>query len=829
MENISDLLKLVSNPGQYINSEYNSAVDSIIYKWQKKDVVKICICYPDKYVIGMSNLGIEIIYKLLNSLDNALCERVFAPEQDMEDLLSKTNTELFSLETQHKLSDFDVIGFSLQHEMCYTNIFTILHLAKIPFKRKERKNIFPLIIAGGHCSCNYSVLMEYIDFFVIGEAEDFLPQFVNLVFNYKRKILEKKDENIKSELLNEIDKFKETFVPENENKKVFPAVVDIKKSFYPLSPTVPTIRTAHLRLNIELTRGCGYNCNFCQATYTHKPLRYRDKEYVKYIIEQSLNTTGYDEIALTGYCVTNYPYLIEIMKFIHNKFDKNYVSISLPSLRIEDINEELVRELSYPRKSTITLAPEAGTERLRKVLNKNISNNEIFNKIKILYKNGFKKIKLYFMIGLPTETQQDIESIPKLIKELKKYFPLIKFNVSVSIFVPKPHTPFQFAKMDNYESLYNKLNFLIKNLKKDMIIGSVKNKIYSSFIEALISRGDKRIGDLIESVWERGARFDNWDESFKVDLWINGIIKNNIELNDYLFTEYSAFAKFSWDNVVYTSKEKLYERYNNAIQAFALSSLEQKELQFSEIDIRGNFDSVETRNNTEIIKNKNENRYTLRLRFARKGKIRFISYFDQMEIIKRTLRMSNLPLSYTQGFNPQIKLSYAPPTSIGYESESEYVDVEITDLIDIHQTIKIINKNLPHGFSLMNAKIFMAELKKIPALNNVVNLIEYLVTYSDTFAVEKLENFFLEKEVIVEKVKRTGVDIINLKDLIKDIKIIAQNKLQLLLRFGPNKSLKPEFVVSKIFNISEENLYKFDILRKNLYIETPNGNILELM
>ncbi len=829
MKDIFKLLKDVSNPGQYINSEYNSSTDTIVSKWQRDDVVKVCLCFPDKYVIGMSNLGIEIIYKLLNSLDNALCERVFAPEQDMEELLNKTNTELFSLETQHKISDFDIIGFSLQHELCYTNIFTVLSLAKIPFRRKERKNVFPLIIAGGHCSCNPSVLSEYIDFFVIGDAEDFLPKLIDLVLQYKIKVTN----NIivsKSELLNRIDEFKETFVPENKNKQIIPAVVDIKQSFYPACPTVPIIRTTHLRLNLELTRGCGYNCNFCQATYTHRPLRYRDKEYVKYLIEEGLKNTGYDEIALSGYCVTNYPYMLEIIDFIHKKFDEKYVSISIPSIRIEDINEKLLEGLSYPRRGTITIAPETATENLRKVLNKNISNNELFEKIKILYKYGFRRIKLYFMIGLPTETQEDIEAIPTLIKELKRYFNLVKFNVAISIFVPKPHTPFQFARMDSYENLYSKLNFLSRNLKKEFSIGSIKNKIYSSFIEALISRGDEKVGSLIEKVWLKGARFDNWNENFKVDLWIEEIINNNIELEKYLFSELSESAKFAWGNILYNdSFNKLYEKYINATERRNEKQQEIK-LSYSQKDINdtlNSFHSVIQCKNSKL--NEFCNKYTLRLRFARKGKVRFISYFDQMEIIKRTLRMADLPLSYTQGFNPQIKISYAPPTSIGYESESEYIDVEVTNLIDIKKVIDIVNKFLPKGFSILNAKILMSELSKIPALNSTVNLIEYIIKYEDKFEDEKIEKFLSEKEIIVEKLKKTSTDKINLKELVKVVKIIDSHTLLLLLKFGPHKSLKPEVVVSRIFDIHDDKFYKFDILKKNLYIETLNGNILELI
>ncbi len=826
MKNVLDnILKKVKMPGQYINCEYNSETSSISAKWNKKEVVKIVLCYPDKYVVGMSNLGIEILYKLLNSYDDILCERLFAPDIDMENELQKNNIELFSLETKHKLREFDIIGFSLQHELCYTNIFTILSLAKIPFKSKERKNLFPLIIAGGPCSCNPHVLEEYIDFFVLGEAEESLINVVRIVQQFKIK-----NTNNKQELLNEINKLPEVYVSAENGKKVRPAVVDIKKSFYPKNPTVPIIRTTHNRLNIEVTRGCGYNCNFCQPTYINRPLRFRNKEQLFELIEEGINNTGYDEVALSGFCVTNYPYLLQLIDFIHKKYDHKFVSISLPSLRIEDINEKLLEGLSYPRKSTITLAPETATERLRKVLNKEISNEEIFKKIKLLYKFGFYKIKLYFMIGLPTETNEDIEQIPKLIKMLQKYFPKIHFSLGISIFVPKPHTPFQFCKTDIYENLYNKLMFLTKNLKRELKIKSIKSKIYSAFIESMISRGDKYIGELIESVWESGGRFDNWQESFNPDLWIEKIISKKIDLHKYIFTEYNETDKLIWDDIQYSfSKEKLYQQYLTSIniEKFSIPSSTTFTLNYNTI-ADNNFPSVfikptSFRHSCDV--------FTLRLRFSRKGAIKYISFLDQIEIIKRALRMTELPLCFSEGFNPQIKMSFAPAISVGHESNSEYVDVGISEPVDVVEVKNKINKFLPLGLSLLSAKLLFSPLKKIPALNNVVNLAEYIiVSEEDEFDEDKVDKFFQVESVVVEKHKfgSSTVNKIDLHEVVKSIKLVDKNFINLYLRLIPNKTLKPEIVVSKIFDLNEEKSY-FNVIRENLYIETTNGNVLEII
>lgn len=824
---IEQLLKRVTTPGQYINSEYNSETLSIMSKWQNNKVVKVCLCYPDKYVIGMSNLGMEILYKLINSLDNALCERVFTPDIDMENLLKKNNIKIFSLETQKELKDFDIIGFSLQHELCYTNVFTILSLADIPFKCRERKEKFPLVIAGGPCSSNPKVLSEYMDFFVIGEAEDVIVKIIEIVAKHKISNTTKED------LLKELNELSCIYIPSvDKDKKITPAVVDIKKSFYPELPTVPIIRTTHLRLNIELSRGCAYNCYFCQSGYIHKPLRHRDKEHIFDLILKGVKYTGYDEVAFTGFCVTSYPYLKEVMDFVHDNFRKQLVSISLPSLRIEDINEEILERLSYPRKSTITFAPEAATERLRKVLNKHITNNEIYTKLKLLYKYGFRRIKLYFMIGLPTETQEDIEAIPKFIRQIKKFFPKFVINVTVSIFIPKPHTPFQFFAMDSYESLYNKLLFLSKNLKRELHIKCLRSKIYSAFIESLITRGDEKVGRLVEQVWFAGARFDNWDEYFKPDIWIQKIQDIQIDLKEYLFTKSELETKFVWDNVQYrTTKDKLYHSYNLVWQIS--DEGKQENVFIHNIDL-ANKNSFNNSVNIITYGNTFTNLSTLRLRFSRKGKIKFISYLDEIEIIKRALRMAELPLNYTQGYNPQIKMSLSPPISVGYESNSEYIDVELFKKLELKEIMLSLNRYLPAGMVLIGAKMFLSPLNKIPSLNSTVNLMEYIVTYDDIFDKNKLKEFFTLKELIIEKHKVTDtgkekVDKINLCEVIRSIEILDGHTIRMFLRFGPGKTLKPEVVISKIFDIPEEDCYKLNILRENLYIESSNYNLINLM
>ncbi len=829
--NLEYLLKQSTTPAQYTNSEWNSEHFSVLNKKYRNNVIKVCLCYPDKYVVGMSNLGIEILYKLLNSFDDILCERVFAVEPDLEKLLLKENERLFSLESHTPLNEFDIIGFSLQSELCYTNIFTILHLAKIPFKSVQRKKLFPLIIAGGPCSCNPAVLSDYIDFFVLGEAEDSILSIIDIVKKYKFKLTTEKkvsEEQLKFLLLNEINNLDMTYVPMlNTDKPVYPQKVDINNSFYPRFPTVPNIRIIHQRLNIELTRGCGYNCNFCQAGYIYRPLRMREFSTVIDLVHDGILSTGYNEVTFSGFCVTNYPKLVELIKLTKEKFCNDMISISLPSLRIDDITEVLISELASFKKVAITVAPEAATERLRRVINKFVFDRTIYEKLLLLYKYGIRKIKLYFMIGIPTETISDVESIGLMIKTLKKLLPGMEFNVTVTPFVPKPHTPFQFAKMESYEELINKMSILKKYLKNNLR----KTNLFSSLIEALISRGDKKIGNLIESVWNEGARFDAWDEYFNPDIWLRNIKKMGINLEEYVYTQTDETTRYPWDVVKYGyDKKYLYKKFVDSVEISKNDFSTNKVFYLNIEDTKHSFTKKVITLQNQILTQQKNSLVVLRLKFARYNTAKFLSHLDQIEIFRRTLRMSRLPLCYTSGFSPQIKMSFGPPISVGHESKSEFVDVELYENVPLDIVKKRVNEKLPVGFSLLEVKKFYCGLKDIPSLESSINLAEYYITSSeDIFDLQTLQKFLSLDKYVFEKHKKDKIDKIDLREIVKTIEILSPNKVRLMLRFAPNKTLKPEVVIREIFNISQENVWYLDITRENLYIETFRGKILEVM
>ena len=473
------ILKRVSKPSRYIGYEWNSYHKS----WTENNI-KICFCFPDLYEIGASNLGIEILYHIVNSREDSLAERCFAPELDMEELLRKENIPLFSLESKSPINKFDLIGFSLQYELCFTNVLNILDLGKIPVFKKDRKEIFPLIIAGGPiCSSNTKPVEDFFDFFVIGEAEEIIHKIIDTINNFKNN--NKQNKQNKNDLLKNLSEIEGVYIPEFK-KDIKRITVDIEKSFYPVKFIVPYTQTVHNRLNIEISRGCVYKCNFCQATNLYHPWRERSIEKIMYLIKEGIENTGYEQFSLGSFSVSNYSKIDNLMINVSDFSKRTKTFFSVPSLRCNLKSIRILKYLILPRRSGLTFAIEAGTERLRKFINKDISEQDIFETLSEVNKLGWKLVKLYFMIGLPTETQEDIDGIVKLVKKIKNSFPKLEFNITVSPFVPKPKTPFENFKQENIQTLFNKQNILFKCLN----IRGINLKfhdVYAAHLEWILS------------------------------------------------------------------------------------------------------------------------------------------------------------------------------------------------------------------------------------------------------------------------------------------------------------------------------------------------------
>ncbi len=559
---LEGVLLEVRKPARYIGNEWNA-----IKKDFSKQEIKFAVCFPDLYELGMSNLGVRIIYGLLNEREGVSCERVFLPDLDMQALLKRDNVPLFSLESKAPLAGFDFLGFSLSYELGYTNVLAVLDLAGIPLLARDRDLSYPLVIAGGSCVSNPEPMGDFVDLFLIGEAEEALLEIVEV---YKKSSVNK--ETVLKELAviegvyvpsfyearyNDDGSFKGILskypnLPAKINKRI---VKDLNQAYYPVKWMVPYIPVVHDRAAVELMRGCPHRCGFCQARSVYSSLRLRSPERVVQLSREVLSSSGYEELSFLSLSTSEYPYLNKVIASLGRELEEDGVSVSLPSLRPKSYLGELSEYLAKVRKTTLTFAPEAGSERMRQAINKNFSMDELFSAVSQAYKNGWQAIKLYFMIGLPGEEYGDLDGILEIaqkVSSLRKEFSRYPAEVrlSVSFFVPKPHTGFERQAMDSAESLRAKIAYL-----KDKSRGLSRkirldfHELKTSILEAVFSRGDRRLGEAVLKAYKSGCMLDGWSEHFKPDIWEASFKECSLRPDDYLSPKADGVS-LPWEHIV---------------------------------------------------------------------------------------------------------------------------------------------------------------------------------------------------------------------------------------------------------------------------------------
>jgi len=565
--NIDKILNKIQKPGRYVGGELNQ-----VLKPNAADLARFAFCFPDVYEVGMSHLGMKILYHLLNEREDCACERVFSPWIDMESELRAAGIPLFSMESQTPLSEFDILGFTLQYEMSYTNILNMLDLAKIPFLASERGEEFPLVCVGGPCAYNCEPIADFIDFAVLGEAEEVICEVVEAYARHKER------GGSKLEFLEEIAQIEGIYVPRfydvsynqagtisaiSPNNPNAPAVVkkriiaDLNESFMPERVIVPFMEIVHDRNMLELFRGCWRGCRFCQAGFVYRPIRERSVERLIGCAEKLIENTGYEEISLSSLSTSDYSGLNELTDKLLELTEKRKVNLSLPSLRVDNFSIELMQKVQKVRKSGLTFAPEAGTQRLRDVINKNVTEENLLDVANTAFSGGYGSIKLYFMLGLPTETEEDVDGIARLARlTIDEYYKIPKearnrnarVTVSTSMFVPKPFTPFQWAAQDSIENLDAKQRRLRELLK-------VKNISYNyhqselSTLEAVFARGDRRLSSVLAAAYKLGCRFDGWSEHFRYDLWLQAFEDCNVEPDFYSKRERKFDEVLPWNHI----------------------------------------------------------------------------------------------------------------------------------------------------------------------------------------------------------------------------------------------------------------------------------------
>lgn len=575
------LLPRVEKPGRYIGGEWNSTDKSF-----KETKCQIAFCFPDVYEIGMSHLGMQILYGLINEKTDFLMERVFCHWPDMVYLMEAENIPLFSLESYTPLIKFPIVGFTLQYEMSYTNILKMLSLGNIPLLREERKNgAYPIIIGGGPCAVNPEPISDFFDFFLIGDGEELLPQILEAGAAFLEEGYIKDREGFFKIIANldgiyipewyeaqyENGIYKGTFPTNSKaNKKISKAIVkNLNKAYFPVRPVIPFIDAVHDRMMLEVLRGCTHGCRFCQAGMIYRPVREKEPEVlIKQACQLACNT-GYDDISLTSLSTTDYTGIELLVRQLIDNFKKNKISVSLPSVRVNKFSIDLVKKIQSIRKTSLTFAPEAGTQKMRDVINKGVTEEDLIRTVTGVLKEGWKKIKLYFMIGLPGETDEDIIGIAELCKKILSLgknlgVKELIITVSVSSFVPKPFTPFQWFGQNSQSELERKQRLLREHIQEHGLKFNYNNAALS-VLEGMLARGDRKLNKLLLKLHEKGCYFDSWGDWFNQNAWNDALVETGINPMEYSEHFFAKEDSLYWDHIdVGVSKNYLWKEYENA-------------------------------------------------------------------------------------------------------------------------------------------------------------------------------------------------------------------------------------------------------------------------
>lgn len=584
--NLDDILYKVEKPGRYIGEEFNSYI-----KDKEKVDIRFAFCFPDVYEVGMSHLGMKILYYTMNKREDTYCERAFAPWPDMEKELRNNNIPLFTLETKDSLSKFDFVGFTLQYEMSYTNILNMLNMSNIPLTYEKRREEDPLIVCGGPCAYNPEPLYKIVDFFVLGEGEEVTNEYLDLYKEFK------KQGKSKSEYLRAISKIEGIYVPslyeasynqdgtlkdfkpiyEDVPKKVKKRIIkDLNQVDYPDKLIVPYTEIVHDRITLETFRGCTRGCRFCQAGMIYRPVREKGKDKLIELADQLLKSTGYNEISLTSLSICDYSDVDNLIKTLIEKYMDEKVGVSLPSLRIDSFFVELINEIQKVRKTGLTFAPEAGTQKMRDVINKGVTEEDLIRTARSAFESGWSTIKLYYMLGLPYETVEDVKGIAHTSeKVVDQYYKVpkdkrkkgLRVNVSASIFVPKPFTPFQWVAQDREDDVKEKI-YALKDEFKSRAIHFTYHASKVSFLEAIFARADRRVCDVLIRAFEKGCKFDGWSEYFNYDAWMEAFEECSIDPEFYAYRNREYSELLPWDFIdIGVNKSYLIEENERAKRA----------------------------------------------------------------------------------------------------------------------------------------------------------------------------------------------------------------------------------------------------------------------
>ncbi len=815
----------VKKPYQYIGDEYlsyNKDFDSA--------KAKIALMFPDKYEIAISNLGQKVLYDFVNADARFMADRVYAPDIDFRNILKRENKLLYCLESKKPVKDFDIIGISLQYELAYPTVLEMISLSGISVLREKRKENDPIIMAGGPSCFNPKPMEKFIDLFMIGDGEELIIEVLEAYKRLKEEGLSRHEIILKSA---QIEGVYSSELQNKTKKRVF----DISKSARPPKAPIPYSSGVHDRTIIEIRRGCGRMCRFCQAGHVTLPIRERKAEDIISMVQESVAETGYDEYSLLSLSSNDYTNIESVIECLSDSLNEKKISVSLPSQRIDRYSQKLVQLVRGVRNTTVTLAPEAGSQRLRNVINKNLTEEQIVDTILNCYKNGFSGVKLYFMIGLPTETYEDLDEMAELFrkirwraKELKTENNLkdnLNLTCTLSIFVPKPFTPFQWCGQFSPDEIRERINYLLDKVKSIKGLKINYHNGFTSKLECAISRGDEKYGEFFLKLFEKGAYLTTWNENADKYLWIDCAKECGIDFNDDAQRQYSVDESLPWDVIdIGINKSWLIEQYNNALQNKNITPCEFgcvncgvcKNLKTHKVP-----DKPFTYERKEQNETHENNIYKYRLKIQKLNEMKYISHLDWQNTITKMLFRSQLKLNFSQGFNPTPKFSLGVALPIFIEGENELIDIELCEYISNEELPQIFNKVLPENIKVISATQIE---RNTPAIDITAQWAKYSFTPLKQ-GILKNENLLYIKneisssnEIFIEKINKKGIKkLVNIKQSIKSVEV-ENNTLNMILKVGQSDeipSVKPEEVIKLYIHDVE-----FKIIRETFYDNDMN-------
>lgn len=808
------ILDDVSNPSSYIGVEQNA-----VRKNPSEVAASIALVFPDLYEIGTSHLGLKILYSVINAEADLAAERAFAPGEDFASALAREEAPLMSLESKRPLADFDAVGFTIPYELSYTTILWILDLARIPLRAADRDDSHPVIIGGGAGIYNPEPVAEFFDLFVLGDGEKVTPLLLReIAASRGRPRAGRIRELSRIEGVYAPSLFRPEYGAEGLLKKVEAVEADVAKpkrvwlptlseSPFPEKMVVPFGKTAHDRLNVEIDRGCTQACRFCQAGTTYRPVRERTPEEIMDIFEGALKTTGYGDISLTSLSAGDYSHMRPLLKGLMDRYEGERVSISLPSLRPGTVTDEIVDQIKRVRRTGFTIAAEAGTTRLRNALNKKVTDEEILDTAKRLLEAGWRSLKLYFMIGLPTETMEDVEAIYTLAEKLDRLDAngarFRNISISVSNFVPKPHTAFQWAPQDTISSLVAKKEKLFELIRPRKRLRLKWHDAQVSHLEAVFARGDRRLCAVVEKAYRLGRRLDAWSDKFDFHKWMEAFEAEGVDPAFYANREFGLDETLPWDHIDTGLSKKYFAReLELARKGEVTQDCKYEKCLACGLNPKICFENYDWKENRpkRPTPPPPEGRFRYRLTYQKKHLARYLPHLETMAVIFRAFRMAGLPVAYSEGFSPSPRISFGPATPLGLESAEEYLDVEMTHYLEPWSINNKLNKVIIDDFHFIEARQIAIGEKSISSQVTSFDFIFRISELDRDYMTRAIEDFNRADKFMAQK--KEGAKEVDIRPMVSALKLADGDvpDVSYTASFSPAKGfVRPDTLAKALF------------------------------